>query len=69
MEGRGRMQLKIDDIEKNDDKVRQIFPTAQMIKMSRSKVIWTNNGTRIAEMELVNDRNILFKFGKEDRKK
>ena len=69
MERRRRMQLKIDDIEKNDTKVRQIFPTAQMIKRSSSKVIWTNNGTRIAEMELVNDKDILFKFGKEERQK
>ena len=69
MERRRRMQLKIDDIEKNDTKVRQIFPTAQMIKRSSSKVIWINNGTRIAEMELVNDKDILFKFGKEERQK
>lgn len=62
------MQLKIDEIEKNDDKVRQIFPNAQMMKVSPSKVIWTNNSIKIAELELINGRDILFKFGKERNK-
>lgn len=55
------MILKIDQIEEKDQKIREIFPNAQIFKKAPFLVVWTNEGREVASLEMKRDFSLEFK--------